>query len=312
VIERARRIVLAVAWFGAAALLAFGAAGVVAGVDHLPGPARPELTYAADAAIAPVLDEAETELAGISADVESLGELGRRSLSAMVAGDEDLLDTLIAQGVVVASAIEDRAAVMRRELSTLPALGAGAELRVGAETRARHASLLEALDATAQLEESWAVLTSGSLASTRMTTYLEGHDAAAFAATEAGRSERYEEALTKLDEAEALLADAADLRDELEPTIDTTTLDEWLRRNGEYDTALRALYTAFRDSGGIVTQAIRDAIAAEQAARAQLPEDTSGLIIIVAEIGRGGANQAVIEIEQSRALLSSALDTLRE
>jgi hypothetical protein len=312
VIDGLRRSVLGVAWLIAAALLAFGAAGVVAGIDHLPGPARPELTYAADAAIAPVLDGAVTELAGISADVEALGELGRRSLAAMASGDEGLLDTLIAEGVVVASAIEDRAAVLRRALSTLPALGAGAELRVGAETRARHARLLEALDTTAQLEESWAVLTGGSLASTRMTAYLEGHDAAAFAATEAGRAEQYDEALAKLDEAEALLADAAELRDELEPTIDTTTLDEWLRRNGEYDAALRALYTAFRDSGGIVTQAVRAAVAAEQAARAQLPEDNSGLLIIVAEIGRGGANQAVIEIEESRALLGAALAALRE
>lgn len=308
--ELPRRIVLGLAWLAAAALLAFGAAGIVAGVDHLPGPARPELTYAADAAVRPVLDGALADLTGISADVEALGGTGRHALSAMVSGDEGLLDRLIAEGVVSASAIEDRAAALRLELSTLPGLGAGAELRVGADTRARHARLLEALAATAELEEAWAVLTAGSLAATRMTAYLEGHDAAAFAATEAGRSENYAEALARLDDAEADLAAATGLRDELAATIDTTTLDEWLRRNRAYDAALRRLYTAFRDSGGIVSQEVRDALAAEQAAREQLPEDSSGLIIIVAEIGRGGANQAVIDIEEARAVLGAALEVL--
>jgi hypothetical protein len=312
VIDLPRRIVLGLAWLVAAALLAFGAAGIVAGVDHIPGPARPELTYAADAAIAPVLDRAVAELGGISAEVESLGELGRRALSAMVAGDEALLDTLIAEGVVVASATEDRAALLRRELSTLPSLGAGAEVRVGAAIRARHGRLLDALDATAELEESWAVLTGGSLTATRMTAYLEGHDAAAFAATAAGRSEDYAAALARLDEAEADLAAAKELRDEIEATIDTGTLDEWIRRNGEYDAALRRLYTAFLDSGGIVNPEVQAAAAAELVAREQLPKDPTGLVIIVAEIGRGGANQAVIEIEESRALLAAVLEILGE
>jgi hypothetical protein len=305
-------VVLGLAWIAAAALLAFGAAGIVVGVDHLPGPARPELTYAADTSLEPVLDRAASELAGISADVDSLGQMGRRALSAMVTSDEGLLDTLTAEGVVVASAIEDRAAALRLELSTLPLLGEGAELRVGADVRARHARLLEGLDATSDLEESWAVLTAGSIAAQRMTALLEGHDAAAFAATTAGRSADYDEALTRLDEAEADLASATDLRDKLAGTIDTSTLDEWLRRNREYDAALRRLYTAFRDSGGVVTQEVRDAVAAERTAREQLPKDPSGLIIIVVEIARGGANQAVIEIEQKRAFLAATLQILAE
>lgn len=310
--ELPRRIVLGLAWLGAAALLAFGAAGIVAGVDHVPGPVRPELTYAGDGAMGPALDRGVGELAGIAADVESLGLTGRRALSAMVTSDEALLDVLIADGGVTASAIEDRAALVRRDLSTLPLLGSDAELRIGADVRARHARLLEALDRTAELEESWAVLTGGSIAATRMTALLEGHDAAAFAATEAGRAGAYDVALSRLDEAEADIASATELRDRLANTIDTTTLDEWLRRNGAYDAALRGLYTAFRDADGRVTQEVRDAVAAELAAREQLPEDTSGLIIIIAEIGRGGANQAVIQIEQSRALLAAALEVLAE
>ena len=310
VLDAFRGLALAIGWLVIAAAMSLGAAGIVAGIDHRPGPARPELTWASDRQVRPVLDEVSTELVPIADDLETLGLTGRRALSAMVAGDDVLLDQLLADGGLLAGAIEEKAAALRFRLTALPGTGAGAELRLGREVLDRHAASLRALDSLTSLEESWAVLLSGSLTATRMTAYLEGHDAAAFAATEAGRAQDYATALTRLDEAEAHLADAATLRDRLAGQIETATLDEWLRRNREYDAALRRLYTAFRDSNGRVTQEVRDAIAAELAAREQLPEDTSGLVIIVAEIGRGGANQAVIEIERARATFDGALAAL--
>jgi hypothetical protein len=306
-IDFSLRVVLAVAWLAAAVLLSFGAAGIVAGIDHPAGPARPELTWEGDSALRPALDVSVAELAAIADDVEALGLLGRRSLSAMVARDDGVLDARLAEGGLRAAAIEGRATALRVELASMPRIGPSDALRVAADLRARHARLVEAAAAPAQLEESWAVLVSGSLAATRMISDLEGHDVAAFAATEAGRGQDYETALGHLDEAERLLGDATDLRNRLVSTIDTATLDEWLRRNGAYDAALRRLYTAFRDSGGRGTQEVRDAVAAELEARELLPADTSGLVIIVAEIGRGGANQAVIEIELTRAVLEAAL-----
>jgi len=309
-IHALRRAALAIAWLFLAAALSFGAAGVVSGINHRPGEGRPELTWRGDEAVRPALAGALAGLEEIAGEVEDLGLLGRRTLSAMVGGDDALLDTLVVEGGLLASAIERHAAELRLELTSLPGTGAGAELLLGEAVRSRHASLLAALEAVSQLEESWAVLLSGSLTATRMTGLLEGHDAAAFSATEAGRSQDYPTALARLDEADALLAEATALRDRLEGTIDTSTLDEWIRRNREYDAALRRLYTAFRDAGGRVTQEVRDAVAAEQAAREQLPADTSGLVIIVAEIGRGGANQAVIEIERARVTLETALERL--
>jgi hypothetical protein len=59
-----------------------------------------------------------------------------------------------------------------------------------------------------------------------------------------------------------------------------------------------------------VSDAVRDAYREESAARAQLPPDTRGLIVIVADIGRGGLNQAVIAIEQARGRLNLALEAL--
>ena len=58
-----------------------------------------------------------------------------------------------------------------------------------------------------------------------------------------------------------------------------------------------------------MTPATRAAIKAEADARARLPPDTRGLVIIMAEIGRGGMNGAVIAIEEARAKLADAIDS---
>ncbi|MBI3746005.1 MAG: hypothetical protein HY264_05675, partial [Chloroflexi bacterium] len=59
-----------------------------------------------------------------------------------------------------------------------------------------------------------------------------------------------------------------------------------------------------------VTDAVKQAFAEESAARSQLPPDTRGLVVIIADIGRGGLNQAVIAIEQARVRLDLALEAL--
>ena len=46
---------------------------------------------------------------------------------------------------------------------------------------------------------------------------------------------------------------------------------------------------------------------AERKAQDRLPPDTRGLVLIMAEIGRGGMNGAVIAIEQARGQLAEAL-----
>ena len=60
----------------------------------------------------------------------------------------------------------------------------------------------------------------------------------------------------------------------------------------------------------LVNDAVRAAYREESAAREQLPPDTRGLVVIVADIGRGGLNQAVIAIEQARGRLNLALQAL--
>ena len=87
-----------------------------------------------------------------------------------------------------------------------------------------------------------------------------------------------------------------------------STLITWLDRNAEYDAALRGLYQSLVDAKGRVTDDVRAAFAAEKEARARLPEDARGLVVIMAEVAQGGLNQAVISIEEARGSLSAALD----
>src|SRR4051794_8890111 len=59
------------AWLVAVELIALGAAGLAAGVDHEPGTAaRAELTYAGDSAIRPGLDAATADAEKLSDDLD--------------------------------------------------------------------------------------------------------------------------------------------------------------------------------------------------------------------------------------------------
>jgi hypothetical protein len=98
------------------------------------------------------------------------------------------------------------------------------------------------------------------------------------------------------------------MRDVLANTVDVSVLDQWMDRNAAYDKALRALYVALNRAGGKITDDVRDERAAEQEARRRLPPDSRGLIVIIAEIGRGGMNGAVIAIEEAKARIADALD----
>jgi hypothetical protein len=302
----------AAAWLVGAGLIAFGAAGVVAGVDHAPGTsARPEVTWAGDQAVRPGLVAATADLEQLSAEADRLAVLARGALAAITARDRGLLEATLGNGSVLVGGIQLRVAGIRTEVDGLPGFGDDTELRVGADSRTRRELILEALGVTDRLGESWAVLVTGGLTATRLAGLLERHDDEAFAAITAGRAGDYQAALSRLGLAETLLDEAGQLRDRLRNTTDVGTLDEWLVRNREYDAVLRRIYVALQSSGGVGTDEVREAVRAEEVARGRLPPDTRGLAIIVAEIGRGGANQAVIEIERVRGRLGGALAELQ-
>ena len=143
------------------------------------------------------------------------------------------------------------------------------------------------------------------LAANRLSGLLAAHDQAVVDAAAAGRKADYPVALGHLDDADKAIADARKLRDQLKATVDVSTLDQWLDRSHAYDVALRALYAAVQR--GASTEEIRKAVEKEQAAKNQLPPDTRSLVLIMADIGQGGINDAAADIDQAHSDLEEAL-----
>ena len=306
-----RLALVAILWLLIAAVIAIGGAGLVAATKNEPGTAsRAELTAAGDAAASPGLDRAESGLQGLTADVQHLGELGRDGLGALVDSNFGNLDQTVADGQALAASIEDRSAAIRADLTQLPGTGPNEALTWSPETRRRRDVALAALDATQGLEGGWIKLAAGATTASKLTTLLTDHDTIAGQAATSGRAAKYSAALATLATAEAKLDEAKALRDILSNTIDVTTLTQWIDRNAEYDAALKRLYRATVAAKGRLTDELKAAAIGERRAHDLLPANTSGLVIILAEIARGGLNQAVIGIEQARAQLQAAVDDL--
>jgi len=298
------------AWLAIVVAIALGAAGIVGAMDHPPGTAaRAELTAAGDAEVTPLLAAAATKLSDLADQVDALGAQARGALAALNGTDPAAADAAIRRGDLLVADVAARTASLRRELGAVPDVGRpDAGLIVSASVIARHAALVAALDATDGLDLAWAKLTAGSVAATKMSALLAEHDRLAGAAADLGVHARYADAMAMLDQAKAQIAAARALRDQLVATVDVSVLDDWLGRNETYDNALRTLYHEISRIGRTATAAVRAAVKAEAAARARLPADRRGLVIIMADIGRGGMNRAVITIEEARGKLVDALD----
>ena len=296
-------------WLACAALLALGSAGIVAGMQHQPGsPARAELTYAADNRIAPGLAASADDLRALAADVESLGTLGTRALAAITGGDIPAMQKSITDGRTAIGAIDTKTDALRVRLAALPGVGPGAEGRLGGLSLLRYQTLTDALTATHGLGDQWDTLTKGALAAIQVETALLDHDTSTAAAAAQGKAAHYQEALDQLKVSDTRLTYARVQRDAMSATVDVTVLTTWIDRNAAYDAALGKVYALLVASKGKVTKAVTDAIAVQKAALAALPGDPRGLVLIMAEIARGGLNRAVISIEEAKGRLSDAVD----
>lgn len=307
--DAVRRVGGSLVWLLVVIAIALGAAGLVTATPSAVLPAaRPELTDPADIAVGGRLDAVEKDLVDLATKVDALGAQARGALSALVGGKAERADAAIATGDALIAEIGLQAALIEAGLSAAPFLGTvGADLHLSPAVQERYAHLRDGLEATRGLDASWASFTSGAVSATRLSASLAEHDRLVGVAAERGRAARYKEALTFLDLAAKEIKTSRTLRTRFADTVDVTVLDQWLERNESYDTALRGLYVALDKVGGRVTDKVRNAIAAEKEARTHLPPDSRGLIVIIAEIGRGGMNGAVIAIEEAKARLADAL-----
>ena len=305
----AHSLLMRLAWLAVAALIAFGSAGVIAAMQHQPGTVEsPELTYAGDEAAEPALDAATEELQALADEVDTLGSTARQTLATVVGGDLDALQGLIAEGTAQLSVVNRQASELEAAVAAVPGMDGDAELIVSEGLRRRHEELAATTGLTAGLEAEWASLTGRALDAASLTTLLARHDEETAAAAKQGSAAHYKQALALLDTSDGTIAEARALATRLGEAADVSTLVTWLDRNADYDAALRTLYQSLVDAKGRVTDKVRAAFAAEKKARSQLPEDTRGLVVIMAEVAQGGLNQAVISIEETRGSLAAALE----
>ena len=282
-------------------------------MDHAPGtPARPDVTAAGDAEVTPMLDAAQADLSALAGQVEALGSQARGALAALNSLDSAGSDAAIADGDRLVADVIARTAAPRPTWPSVPYVGTPtAALTVSDAVVARHAALVAALDATDGLDAAWARLTIGSVAASRMSAALAEHDRLVVAATQDGRLAKYASAMKLLDKAEAQIAAARE--GARRPRPDRGRVRARPVARAQPGVRRRAAQSVQGDLEGRQEgqPATKAAVKAEAAARARLPPDTRGLIIIMSEIGRGGMNGAVIAIEEARAKLTDAIDAGR-
>lgn len=298
-------------WTALFAVLAAGGAGLVSAAWHPPGtPARAELTYPGDAALAARLDAATEGLAELADDVEVLADAAKTALAEVTNADSTRLREAIDRGGQAATAIEAGAASLRQSLADLPGGGPTATIEYSNATLVRRSSVLAAINAAGGLAVHWRQVAARAIETANLTTLIGRHDQTVLAAAADGRNERWQRAMRVLDEALLIVADVQSARARLIAGSEGTVLDEWITRNRDYDTALRNLYRALRDCrcpNGPFTVEVQFANRDERLAFERLPPDRRTIIVIVSEVTRGGLTEGVIAIEDARGRIDDAL-----
>lgn len=302
------RVLRGVAWTALLALLAASGAGLAGGTWRAPGsPERAELTWAGDSSIASRLDVAANELRRIADDVEELSAAAKSALEEVTSTDPARLTAALERGTEVANAIDSAALDLREALAGLPGDGANAAIEFSNATLVRRAAILAAIDSAGSLAAHWTQVTTRAADAAQLLALIARHDQTVLGAAALGVAARYKAAIPILDQALLAVADVKTLRQRLIASAEPTVLDEWIERNGEYDQALKTLYAALVASKGKITVTVQSARREERAAFDRLPPDRRTIIVIVAEVARGGLTQAVLAIDEANGHIDDAL-----
>jgi hypothetical protein len=302
------RILRGTAWTFLFAAFAVGGAGLIGESFHPPGsPARVELTWTGDAALAVPLDAATTQLQAISANVDELSADAKTALEELASTDPTRLRDALANGGQAAAAIATQARDLKEALAGLPGDGSAAALQYSNATLVRRASIIAALEAATSLASLWQSVTGGAANAAHLISLIDQHDQTVLAAAAQGRNHKYRAGATILDTALETIGSVQQLRVSLITGSSDTVLDEWIQRTSNYDKALQALYDALDKSHGVVTLDVQAKRRDEQAAFSQLPPDRRTIVVIVSEVARGGLTEAILAIDDAHAQIDDAL-----
>ena len=306
---RVRTLLLALAWLAAAVLIALGAAGIVASMNHCPAtPARPELTWTGDrAAEAAMLDARPTSSSTLADEVDALGSTARQALTAVAAGDVDDARDDHRHGHATRSAtVKARRPSSTRRSAPSRASARQPELHAVEPMSSATTRSPRRRGVTDGLETDWAAF------SGRALDAAHAHQPARPARRSRPRRRRAEGPRRHYQPARSTCSTTPTRRSPRRATSATSSRarptsrrsPRWIDRNAAYDAALRHLYEALLESNGRVTDRVRAAFDGEQAARRQLPAGHPALVVIMSDIAQGGLNQAVISIEEARGSLA--------
>jgi hypothetical protein len=302
------RILRGVAWTVLFTAFAIGGAGLIGESFHAPGsPARAELTYTGDAALAVRLDAATTQLQAISTNVDELASDAKAALEELASSDPTRLRDALARGGLAANDIATQTRDLKEALAGLPGDGPEAALQYSNATLVRRAAIIAALDASSSLASLWQTVTGGAANAAHLINLIDQHDQTVLSAAAQGRDHHYRKGATILDAALETIAAVQQLRVSMITGSSDTVLDEWIQRTSNYDKALQALYVALDQSKGVVTLKVQQARRDEQAAFSQLPPDRRTIVVIVSEVARGGLTEAILAIDEAHARIDDAL-----
>ena len=237
--QAVKRILSAVVWLAVAVLIALGGAGVVAAMNHVPATAGARRSSRGRPTRPPTaqLDEATDHLETLTASVESLGSYGRQALAAVVAGDVDQVNQVVAAGTLQLGAIEHGEQGPRGD----PRRDPGRRQRAASSSsrpRSRTATTASCRRPTSAtgLDDDWRTFTGRALDAANLNALLARHDQETAAAAQQGVKEKYPQALLLLDVSDATIRQTKAVRDRLAATTDVETLTRWIERDASSTT----------------------------------------------------------------------------
>ncbi len=298
-------------WTALLVLISLGGAGLAVAADRQQNPAqRPEVTWRADQAMQPWLNNMTDELSTVSGDVAGLSTAGRTVLEQLQALNLTQMQNALDGGNDLSSQTD--AAVAALTATRGQAAATIEQWRLSQPTLDQLDALDTAVSSAQTVPTLWAGLAADAQLVGGLVDDLLRHDGLVFQATTAGRQARWADALDLLTQAQTPLADAARVRALISGSSDVQTLDDLLARATAYDTALTNLYAYVADGGAQQGDQFNSLQRAVDAAQAALPSDTTALSEIVGEAAGPTLARDLAAIDRARGDVVAALDGLSQ
>ena len=298
-----------IAWVAVAAVIALGGAGLVAGASLPPtDAARPELTVRGDARMAPGLATLSTGLGAVDGGLAQLVGTGEQVLVDLTGMTSDTITAAqiaadLQQGDDQLLALEEQAQALQATYAQLP-YDASSD-RISGRTKGRLAAIRQALDLLAPVTADWQAVSTHATVTARLLTLMAQNVAAAgqavVDASGHATTSDLQQAMAALDQADAYLTQATTIRNQLAPTTDMSTYDQWVAVHRAFESALRRYLQAH-----LVTNDVRilnPLFAAQAAAQEQLPTTTAPLVVILGDLEATGLTDGVAAIHRVQTSL---------